>query len=615
MPLDVRSKYRARLSLAAACLLVAVAVRAEPPGAVAECEQRVYGAPSQAVELADAMLAGLDETAQPEAWHEALGCKAWALAMLGESAKALDHAERMAAAAARFSDSEATVRVLRRAASVQQTLGRGDQAIELLGRALGLARDHGFVALRIEVGTNLAVEHASARQFDLAISHLEEALALAQDSGDRRRELAVRFNLGQVYRDARRPAEAADMLVPLVPALEVPGMEARLASILSSLAWLRLELGEIAEAESLFRRAGTLHETLDNPAERTVVLNGLATIALNRGDAAAARTLADQALALARQADDHPALTSALQTVERAAEAQGLHHEALAHLRERMVRVEQHLLGQQRSRLNELEVQLGLERQARELDQLRRERERQIVALDRQRLIIMVVIVAVVAVLLGLLWQRGVARRMRLLSHTDPLTGLANRRALAESATRRSECLVLLVDVDRFKAINDRHGHEVGDRVLVAVAGLLARFAEARGGEVGRWGGEEFLLLLPQVAQDGAISCLEALGAAVAALRVPVRDHVPLPVSVSAGFAPLGAVAGDDARSRWEEALRIADAMLYRAKREGRNRAAGAWPADDAVALAARRLDDQFAAGEARLLDVAFPAADDGEPA
>src|SRR6185369_14140809 len=97
-----------------------------------------------------------------------------------------------------------------------------------------------------------------------------------------------------------------------------------------------------------------------------------------------------------------------------------------------------------------------------------------------------------------------VEQHMEHMALTDPLTGLYNRRhmeALLQEATRRSSlegrpfCLVM-ADIDRFKAINDQHGHDAGDRVLKAVAGIFQDVL--RGGDaVARWGGEEFMVLLP----------------------------------------------------------------------------------------------------------------------
>ena len=160
------------------------------------------------------------------------------------------------------------------------------------------------------------------------------------------------------------------------------------------------------------------------------------------------------------------------------------------------------------------------------------------------------------------------------MSRTDHLTGLYNRRHLDESlqadvASSRRHAFpisVLLVDVDHFKSVNDVHGHEAGDAVLQAVAGAL-RTAVRTDDLVGRWGGEEFLVLARHTDAAGAQVLGDRLRAAVSALSVPVAaGSVSMTISVG-GATAVGPAAGADA------VLRVADAQLYEAKAAGRDRA------------------------------------------
>lgn len=160
----------------------------------------------------------------------------------------------------------------------------------------------------------------------------------------------------------------------------------------------------------------------------------------------------------------------------------------------------------------------------------------------------------------------------------DPLTGLHNRRHLDRalradlaSRPRAGTLAVLVVDVDHFKAVNDRFGHAAGDRVLTAVAGTLAA-AVREGDTAARLGGEEFVLVLPGADAAAALERAEQVRRAVAALRHP-PDGGSLRVTVSTGVAVCpadGATAGD--------LLEAADRALYAAKAGGRDRvvAAGA---------------------------------------
>lgn len=162
-------------------------------------------------------------------------------------------------------------------------------------------------------------------------------------------------------------------------------------------------------------------------------------------------------------------------------------------------------------------------------------------------------------------------RQTQNLARTDPLTGLLNRRALLDHALElggQGQLRLLLVDIDHFKAINDSHGHEMGDEVLRIVAERLARRAEIRA-SVARIGGEEFALV-------GRTDDLpEALALAILTdIRTTAMPH-GAQVTVSVGLAD-----GDSPdEAAWRGLFNRADAALYAAKRAGRNRLEQALPA------------------------------------
>lgn len=151
----------------------------------------------------------------------------------------------------------------------------------------------------------------------------------------------------------------------------------------------------------------------------------------------------------------------------------------------------------------------------------------------------------------------------------DPLTDLPNRRAFEEAFDAKAaagETLWLAVcDVDHFKSVNDRFGHAVGDRVLKAIGSELARTCE--GHLVARYGGEEFIVLFSGFDGAAARSMLENARCAIEAKRYKLREtDAPLgAVTVSAGLALAG--AGETARAVFQRA----DALLYKAKSDGRN--------------------------------------------
>jgi diguanylate cyclase (GGDEF)-like protein len=171
---------------------------------------------------------------------------------------------------------------------------------------------------------------------------------------------------------------------------------------------------------------------------------------------------------------------------------------------------------------------------------------------------------------------------LREAARVDPLTGVANRLRLEEDLEMvagrdagRGEGAALMIDIDRFKDYNDRHGHIAGDDVLRRVADALA--ANTRPSDrVYRFGGEEFLVLLPGASIIDALAVAERQRAAVAELGIrtdrPDRTEGDEVVTISVGVAPLGAGTSGQPAARADEWLHAADTAMYESKMNGRNR-------------------------------------------
>ncbi|HEX4694055.1 diguanylate cyclase [Sphingomonas sp.] len=162
------------------------------------------------------------------------------------------------------------------------------------------------------------------------------------------------------------------------------------------------------------------------------------------------------------------------------------------------------------------------------------------------------------------------------VSNTDPLTGLANRRARdlrladewARSLRNGGSLAVIAIDVDRFKRFNDTHGHGEGDRALKAVADMLQAGVRGPIDLAARHGGEEFMLILPGVGLAGAASIAERVRVLVAQCHCDPACPLPEKVTISLGVAAIEPAPG---RSVHELTI-AADAALYQAKLAGRNR-------------------------------------------
>jgi diguanylate cyclase (GGDEF)-like protein len=168
-------------------------------------------------------------------------------------------------------------------------------------------------------------------------------------------------------------------------------------------------------------------------------------------------------------------------------------------------------------------------------------------------------------------------QELQRLTATDSLTGVANRRRFDEAldhewrraARIRAPLACIMIDIDHFKAYNDRYGHLQGDACLRQIAHALVSTVRRAGDIVARYGGEEFSVVLPGTAHQGAVRVAEQLRAGIEALQLPndastTGPHVTISVGVATivpqqGISPQTIVAG-------------ADRALYQAKRAGRNR-------------------------------------------
>lgn len=223
--------------------------------------------------------------------------------------------------------------------------------------------------------------------------------------------------------------------------------------------------------------------------------------------------------------------------------------------------------------------------------------------------------------------------RLEEASQTDPLTGLRNRRYLAtqipadiafydREAVRRGtpgEVMVFaLVDIDHFKAVNDRHGHAAGDRVLQQFAQVLGQLVRT-GDYVARWGGEEFLIVFRPMQNRNIPILGERIRDAIARHRFAVGTDEPLSLTCSVGLVECPLFRDARGNLGWEQVVELADRALYYVKNHGRNGWAAFRPrsGSDLPGLMQALADDparQVALGRVQLLASATLTAPPGAP-
>ena len=579
---------------------------------LSSCERLEHGQPEEALALARRVLAQA-ETLSPFERLRAFHCKTGAHSQLGQTEQALEALDQSLALIAALDDPGIRIQSKSRASSLAYRLRRIDQAVELNTRSLRLAESAGLSEQLPEIMGRLAIFLADSGQVELAVENYRRALALLDPETQASLVMPMRYNLGITLRRMGEFAEALEVLEPLLPMIQAPGLESRRASLLSLMGGLHFQLGNRDQAQAMFEESLALHATFDNPAERAALLRELTRLYREDGELPRARETAEESLALSRRSADEQSVIHSLEFLVDTLADLGEFELALEHHREMAQRSDALLNQQMNSRMAEAEALLRDQQREAELEQLRQERALQAIEREqqafRQRLWTAGAIALLVVFLIALLIQRANNRRLDRVSRQDPLTGLPNRRALSADlgpAPRKLAehfSVLFLLDLDHFKRINDLHGHDSGDRALLATARFLADYAARHQGQVGRWGGEEFALQINDLSDAAASEHAQALVAGIAALNITAMNGEALSLSASVGFAPIEPGLAKSGQERWEPALNCADQLLYRAKKAGRNGWFGVWPVNGSQSLEPLELDRQIESGECRLMN------------
>jgi diguanylate cyclase (GGDEF)-like protein len=480
----------------------------------------------------------------------------------GRMADALEFASRAAAFARFGKDPDALSMALREQARLLASQGEYQEAMTVGDELLGLAKASGMPAQLAHARLSEYAVAARAGRTRRAEQALQAAVDLLADLDARESLVVPLSNLAELYIQARRFGEAARV----------------------SRAALRIsqELGDNKGSKLATFRLGITDIYLRQIASGSKLVEG-ALVSLEQDDKYV-RMLLDYGHALSQVGEDD----AALNIYEKAGAV------SLAAWRKERQLSYQALQRAYDSQKKQNELTALHHESALKAAELQNERRLKFVW------VLLSVMTLAAAFLIAILYRR-VAKANKALhvkneqlflqSTRDSLTGLFNRHYFYEqlvpsefgkpeqvASERRagprnhSGGVFLLLDIDRFKSINDRYGHGAGDTVLKSVASRL-RAALREQDVLIRWGGEEFLAYLPGAATDEARQICARLLAAVSATPVSADAH-QLTVTVSIGFCPRPAALEDNGED-WEQLVHLADLCLYHAKTEGRNQTFG----------------------------------------
>ncbi len=508
-------------------------------------------------------------------------------------------------------------------AAIEENLGHFDVAVRLSLDALRLV-DRGQPWRRSALLNGLAYTYYRAGQSTRARQLNDEAKALAQASEDWV-SLADAMTVESILlSEAGQEGAALQALTQSIDFARRAGDARSEAMGLANLSDHYLRQGDYHQAwlqsQQALPLARRLHST---EIEQLANLNaGLALIALHRKDEGLVRVR--EVLDQQRRADEVASQAEGLEDLAHYLEKAGYLSEALQVYREQRAIAEQAFQRSQQRALVELQESFEAERRRHERDlltddnQLKEEALRQTEL--RFKLWALVMAGVVMAVLLLVLLHRrmratqqalsSVNERLKVQSEQDPLTGLANRRHFQRRMAQGEDAqgTLYLLDLDHFKRINDHHGHAGGDVVLIEVARRLQAVLREEDVVV-RWGGEEFMILVPGEGGEPAEQLAQRLLTALASVPVIVGP-TRLAVTASIGFASFP-LQPQQLEVPWSMAIDLVDAAMYIAKTQGRHRAVGLrrLPATDLEEVARRMndLEKAWRRGEVELVEIHGP--------
>ncbi|QJR81632.1 GGDEF domain-containing protein [Alteromonas pelagimontana] len=532
-----------------------------------------------ALQQADAALNTIDPEAEPWLYHHLALAKAEALDGLGRAQRAEKLARDALVWARQNQETEMQAHALSTMGYLKLTLSATDEALSFFQKGYSLSQRENLRLKPEDFAAMIGLVHEYREEYELAVPYFEQAETYYRQNNIRLELANTLFGLGQAYANTDDVEEGLRLLLEsahlAIDINDVQGAAYSYQAIASAL----VRQGERDAASSYLEDALTLFAQAKNPFMQIGVLLEQANIALIEGNPATAMTFIDKTEALAKGDSFLPHRIKINEMRSRVFAAKGEFEKAYVLMLENQKANQRLQKEQNGQRLLELKTRFEVEQQQAQNDLLKEQNLRQQTQLQNEQKmqrysIALVFMLIVICALMFWLYNNGRQHQRRLenLANEDGLTRLKTRRKTLEDveqqlglAYRHNDYFSLaILDLDHFKDINDKYGHQVGDDVLRAF-GELAVNAFRSTDIIGRIGGEEFLFAFPHTSGDDAEDMLKQFAESVK--HIPENINTPqLALSVSIGLVSAASA------STSTQLIANADAALYKAKSSGRDK-------------------------------------------
>ncbi len=463
--------------------------------------------------------------------------------------------------------------------------GSYELALNYYLQSLNVKEEIGELRLIASSLNNIGVIYKLIDFPEKAIQYFERALEINRKLNKKSSIAITLTNIGIMYYEKGEYSKAMKYYSDSLRIDKELGQKRGISNSLNNIGLTLFGMGKSEEAMDRYRQALKIREELGD--KRSIVRTLLNIAEVNRESGSLDEAIQTLEIVIERATD-----INAKSEIATAYEALYIIHEkrknnrqAFDYLRKFQILNREIVNNKAREKVLEIEKRIQMENKEKEIEILKKNKLIQQMTIRRQKFIKNVFFAGLFSLLIGILVLLYLYRSKRKINNeletvnqkldksarTDPLTGLSNRRDMYEKITyelkrisRMKESFSLVIcDIDDFKLFNDKHGHDCGDFILEKLAKYLSSLLRKQD-TIGRWGGEEFLILLPETSLEGAVKLSEKIREDISSKQY---DYNGIEFSLTLTFG----VCSFDREKEWRECLKSADEALFRGKNSGKN--------------------------------------------
>ncbi len=543
-----------------------------------QCKSLEDDEPLQAISFANGIISKLKNKNKPVYYGHLTGCLGWALAINNQKDESRLQAEQLESLTNTLKDSKDKSSLYMRAGGIFHILGDRVGAVSNYNKAYDVAEKLHLKKELIPILVNLGVLNSELKEHATAINNYNYALKLMQEIEDFRYKPPVLFNLALTLNGQEMFQEGLDIFLQIEEMIDDNWPKGRVSQVYSGFSNSYMGLEDYVNANIYIDKTLKLYnETGVQDDVRIMTEVAQARILQKLGQHDLAKTYVNKAYDyymnpeiqkglnhgsnglgfLASVLNDYGEFEKSVEIYKLSTDLYNKFQESFN--KENIAQMQARLINNQQSQeLLDLKHKNTIEKLKTEQQQDKNERE------------LLIASIFLVLLTLFLIWLRILNMRLKKVTLRDSLTKLGNRRALNIWLTKNplksnSQRKLWMLDLDKFKIINDEYGHDKGDLVLIEVSKFLKSLKTPHN-FIGRWGGEEFILITDNIYSENVHQFANKILSGIS--QIPLGDNQQeLNITASIGIADVGV----NSKTAWQSSLNKADNALYQAKDNGRN--------------------------------------------